>query len=712
MFVLLTIFGCLYHASGIPVDSRNISLVVLTPNNEVNDFTTAEDIKNAVSQVMATLKSNNKSADLIEAIIDEVELQLSRDPSLPRLTRGEILDLIENITKSDLEELEKINKSRTPHQRAVMLVLPYSPKNNTDDSLQELYTRPPIIKIIDDNTEKPKSNAGNNLQELYTKPPVLKIIDDQVNRPEMKPVRRRRPTLPPTIPQIDTSSTTAPSMNFNNFVTVAQQNIKEEEQKISFEPTTQTTAFNIIKQSKLPPVKKYPVKPFNKQTTPKYYETNYYLSQGQGLNVIPPPKFHLPPAYIQQEISQVPDEILIAQESLPPKASESYSPNDFHIPNYSKPDVIANKKNENEITYKKPAPTASEQFAATTPVSDMASVADNLTPEMKKLLMSFGLIPDPKDKPVIFKPEAIYMEPEKPNVEPESFIQFKPLPDSAPTREDMATFLEGFGFEARDSKHNKEGKGNQKKEDLAPREIEIDIFPDEVKGIITDLGLTDRKSKKIDLEGIEKYEKKSSSAQNKYDRELEELNKLKELIDFIKKIDTMNDTELIQEADLKKVKDLVTSLNQNDNPAQPNANKIIDVSKITVKRQANKTVTEPVAKEEESVSTNLKTAEDDSSSSSDESLSKGSSSEEETPTTTTAASTPNLKDLEDSFGGTSEATTTTTTEPAPTTRKSGFYHLVDWNTFLEVDDQKGRKVNIRFQPRSGDPKRFYSVTVP
>lgn len=73
--------------------------------------------------------------------------------------------------------------------------------------------------------------------------------------------------------------------------------------------------------------------------------------------------------------------------------------------------------------------------------------------------------------------------------------------------------------------------------------------------------------------------------------------------------------------------------------------------------------------------------------------------------------TPSIKDLEDSFGG-----KTSTTTPAPVTekptRRTGFYYLVDWNSFLDIDDTKGKRVNLRFQPTIGDPKRFYSVSTP
>lgn len=63
------------------------------------------------------------------------------------------------------------------------------------------------------------------------------------------------------------------------------------------------------------------------------------------------------------------------------------------------------------------------------------------------------------------------------------------------------------------------------------------------------------------------------------------------------------------------------------------------------------------------------------------------------------------------LGGSSEAATEALPETT-TVKRSGFYYLLDWNTFFEIDDQKGKRVNLRFQPKVGDPKRFFSVNVP
>ncbi|KAL3267034.1 hypothetical protein HHI36_011176 [Cryptolaemus montrouzieri] len=83
-----------------------------------------------------------------------------------------------------------------------------------------------------------------------------------------------------------------------------------------------------------------------------------------------------------------------------------------------------------------------------------------------------------------------------------------------------------------------------------------------------------------------------------------------------------------------------------------------------------------------------------------------------TSDSTEEPSNPPLSDLEASFGG--STTTTTTSAPESTTvfRKTGFYYLLDWNSFLDVDDVMGTRVNLRLQPKIGDPKRFYAVRTP
>jgi hypothetical protein len=80
----------------------------------------------------------------------------------------------------------------------------------------------------------------------------------------------------------------------------------------------------------------------------------------------------------------------------------------------------------------------------------------------------------------------------------------------------------------------------------------------------------------------------------------------------------------------------------------------------------------------------------------------------EKPTTTTEASTTEQEkknSLEDEIEPIDDP------EPLPPPRRSGFYMLLDWNSFLEVGEDPD-KVSIRFDPKIGDPSRFIPVSVP
>lgn len=177
----------------------------------------------------------------------------------------------------------------------------------------------------------------------------------------------------------------------------------------------------------------------------------------------------------------------------------------------------------------------------------------------------------------------------------------------------------------------------------------------------------------------------------------EEMQKIQKLVEFVKKLEKLNGS--VTENDLKKIgkddlKEFIATLNEYnkitplDKQEAPNPIEFeVGLEKNEIKRQEN---------------------------SSDTAV-----------TTTDAATTqeiqilsgedkgPSIKDLEDSFGGqTDPPTTPVPVETTTPLRKTGFYYLVDWNSFFDIDDQKGKRVNLRFQPTIGDPKRFLSVTVP
>lgn len=82
----------------------------------------------------------------------------------------------------------------------------------------------------------------------------------------------------------------------------------------------------------------------------------------------------------------------------------------------------------------------------------------------------------------------------------------------------------------------------------------------------------------------------------------------------------------------------------------------------------------------------------------------------EAPSTTTATSASSTEEakknsLEDEIEPVEDP------EPLPPPRRSGFYMLFDWNTFLEVGEDPD-KIVVRFDPKIGDPSRFLPVSVP
>ncbi|XP_033207914.1 uncharacterized protein DDB_G0284459 isoform X2 [Belonocnema kinseyi] len=90
----------------------------------------------------------------INRTIEEVEKKVQADPSLPRLSRKDIVDILHNITTKDLISYgnKTLENTRNDYQRALMVVLPYN-TNGSNESLEELYTKPPMVKMVSDDLD-------------------------------------------------------------------------------------------------------------------------------------------------------------------------------------------------------------------------------------------------------------------------------------------------------------------------------------------------------------------------------------------------------------------------------------------------------------------------------------------------------------------------------------------------------------------------------
>lgn len=195
----------------------------------------------------------------------------------------------------------------------------------------------------------------------------------------------------------------------------------------------------------------------------------------------------------------------------------------------------------------------------------------------------------------------------------------------------------------------------------------------------------------------------------------DELKRIQKLLDFMKKLEQLNGT--VTNDDLKKIskddlQDFIATINEynkvptlNEQNAPNPLSFEYGLDKNEVKRQESSSDSTEAAPEDSSpeatlVDSSTQASKEMSSTTSEDMLlgeEKG----------------PSIEDLEDSFGGKTDPPSTAS-PPETTTplRKTGFYYLVDWNSFFDIDDQKGKRVNLRFQPTIGDPKRFLSVTVP
>lgn len=74
---------------------------------------------------------------MLTETISEVQKILQKDPKLPRLTRGEIEDLFEMVTREEYKRsLAAGDYQRAKHMRSLMLVLPLNTNNYSEERLE------------------------------------------------------------------------------------------------------------------------------------------------------------------------------------------------------------------------------------------------------------------------------------------------------------------------------------------------------------------------------------------------------------------------------------------------------------------------------------------------------------------------------------------------------------------------------------------------
>ncbi|GJQ64969.1 hypothetical protein Trydic_g7134 [Trypoxylus dichotomus] len=625
-----------------------------------------------------------------EETIKEVQELIESNPKLPRLTRGEIIDIIENLTQID----SKVSNTRDEGKRALMVVMPFTAGSAQGDDIKELYTRTPVTHIIGGQASPIKKGQKKN---------------------------RRRPTLPPVqLPEgeienlykVPVQSTTSPSTMLTRITKYLVTDTTSASPTIfSSTKVPKTTTQRVIRSTTFttnpPPIQfrpKVPQKPMPQKKYPNHrYPEDSNSSEG-GIRIISPPQFS-PMHYDNQFTAPFTvslNKLQSVTEYVPSTSTERNIIDDIPIPEDYKHVVkdlnilIDTKDNPylkpitEKLTTAKELTSQRTYGTTSTKMPDISNVAENLSSDMKNLLMNFGLLNDPNRKPTT---PAVSTEslPYKQNadIDPESYISFKPLPDSAPSRTEMEEFLAQFGLGRSSLRSQKSIAMNPQKKEIGKNaEINMDAIPDSMKHVMKDLGFTTNLEKIQSLNQINHHSKHvfNPSTQTANEEELKKLSKLLDMIKDLEKINGNISEENMKDVDVNALRELIgdfnghkfVPLNEKDAPNPLNESNSNSKQRNGIKRQENSTTTSTT-----------------------------------TESATERTDTPSLMELEASFGNQPDvAVVTTTPEPTTTTPRTGFYYLFDWNSFLELDDQLGKRIVLRFQPHAGDPRQFRTITVP
>ncbi|KAH1021010.1 hypothetical protein HUJ04_010586 [Dendroctonus ponderosae] len=673
--------------------------------------------------------------DNTEDTIKEVERLIQSNPDLPRLTRGEILDILDNLTKQE----HGIN-------------------------VEDLYTKPPVTSIIEDDylpNEQPavststenvplfrqKTTKSSDVKKPYTiskRKPSRGTFDSGKSRTFMFSSSTSPPSKEQT-PEATTERVTTP-----RFSTTTRRDIKRRRR-----PVVTTTSTTQMPVTTYRPRRRQPLRKEVQYSNHQYPEDHSKRPTypPEGIRIIKPPVLVQAATEINSELEDLlPQEMENSESFIPMPVKNDDSEIKYHsepsieleIPEHLKKVVadlnlatptdphtvsltsVAPQSEKSEADRVKDIlasigvyPTSSTNTPSTSTTTNSPNgyaVVDNLSPDMQELLKNFGLLPDPNEN--VKQNEIPEFNPETAKIDPKSYMGFKPLPADTGSRREMEELLSQFGLLDKNTRSSKslkkeiprsneiaDASSNSSNPNIQIEQISIDAVPDDLKPILQNMGFgstrggrkvreqpaTETLSKSVDDENIPKSSKNHQEFGPIRIMPNGEVQKLGRLLEIMRKLEKLNGSiteDDMDQTDKREFKELISSLKP-QNPEdlillhdQKAPNPVEDdrgLSKNDIKRAEDEVTEQVVTVTSESLPEETKTA--------------------------------SIKDLEDSFGGSTDTATETLPETT-TPRRSGFYYLMDWNSFFEIDDQKGKRVNLRFQPKVGDPKRFFSVNIP
>lgn len=567
------------------------------------------------------------------------------------------------------EELAKSmyegNKERERQLRALMLVLPYHTDNLSSENLEEIYTKSPITKLVNELSKKPVQSH------------VIKV-------PESFELTKSKVTTFRPLPN------TSPAFKFDRNVNPSTYHPK----KLS--ETSGKSNVNDNVQDVLASLGLFPdsgiVNQFNQVTNMgKRFTTQEIRTSTEAIKTTTnPPETTTPD--LEPELQK-----LLQTYGLLNENGDAIELTPLPLDIDSEPLVSSLLKNHN-----------------------LDGESNGRGFSSVKNLEAFSLKlekPLPISTTTTEPPQRVSLGK---LLKPEDYAGFRPLTviEEGMDKE-MEDFLRQFGIidnaASRGQKSMKDKKATIIPTTTESSEMKLDpgFFSDDQMSILDQIGFTmkdSKKSRKINSKAATNIFKPNQLNKSKTDRE--DFKKLEQLLDTIKELDRLNANltdEELDKFDLKRFNLSDALLSQIPHPLELDGHAYALPLKNDIKYKRQNS---DLADNNSTSSTDLEiistTNSESKSSNIIQALKLVETTEESVlPSSTTVSAEEEKKNvLEDEIDP-----LTGEEEPLPPPRRNGFYFLADWNSFLEVGEDPD-KIVVRFDPKVGDPSRFIEVKIP
>lgn len=564
------------------------------------------------------------------------------------MTRQEIVKILQNITSQDLKEFkdkEKLEKARNLYQRALMVVLPYNAEESAGN-LKDLYTKPPMTRIISDFStsskdkdeeveEEDKSRRGENedallatenliltrdsyksvskesattmqnhyknhrdtYSEVRTKVPLKETLKldptpvrftfdlenlrknayttDRTSTAKYPIYRNNEgleivystsvqdePTTKPTSKQItidlerskmNQNVLTSSQWRYNAPPSSMNPTLPSKLDKIPFLPTINTNiSENLTIPSKMRteistkdrnaealtmnserPTALY-VTPMPTNTSPKMkYSSTYSLNSAgfrQATSTTTTTTMRPEVMDLLASIGLRPDNTSNVEDVY--KKSKDMAENKFQAPDANTIQKLISVSTGNEAT------SILDQNTFENSGSEIKKGVENLTPDVQLLFKRFGLQTSILGRPTITTTQRT-------TINFNSYTNFKPLPTSSVKDQEMREFLAKFGLGTSDDRRHKSMRFSTE-----PPSV-IEVVPENMRGILENIGLISRKGSKKVINTMEDMESTETSKFHVFKphevdvKDEEQRNKINQLLNTVKlvqegKVDVQN----------------------------------------------------------------------------------------------------------------------------------------------------------------------------